>query len=62
MSGQFVAALRARTIVASFEVEPQGREADDDMTKPFTVAFKHKMVQRVTEATRQVARRTGIPQ
>jgi hypothetical protein len=56
----------ARVVVASFELEPWGRELDDDMTKPFSVAFKQKMVQRLTgknavSATR-LARETGVRQ
>jgi len=29
-------------------LKPAGRELDDDMTKPFSVAFKQKMVERLT--------------
>jgi transposase-like protein len=43
-----------------------GRELDDDMTKPFSVAFKQKMVQRLTGknavTASQLARETGIRQ
>lgn len=43
-----------------------GRELDDDMSKPFSVAFKRKMVQRLTGnnavSASQLARETGIRQ
>jgi transposase-like protein len=43
-----------------------GRELDDDMTKPFSVAFKQKMVQRLTGkdavSATQLARETGVAQ
>jgi transposase-like protein len=44
----------------------QGRELDDDMTKPYSVAFKQKMVQRLigknAMSASQLARETGVPQ
>jgi transposase-like protein len=44
----------------------QGRELDDDMSKPFSVAFKQKMVQRLTGknavSALQLARETGVRQ
>jgi transposase len=47
-------------------LNPKGREVDDDMTKPFSVAFKQKMVQRLTGndavSASQLARRTGVRQ
>jgi transposase len=43
-----------------------GRERDDDMTKPFSVAFKQKMVQRLTGknalSASRLARETGVRQ
>jgi transposase len=43
-----------------------GRELDDDMTKPYSVAFKQKMVQRLTGknavSATQLAREMGIRQ
>ena len=55
----------ARIVVASFEVEPlRGENLDDDMTKPFSVAFKHKMVQRLAGknavSASQLAREMGL--
>ena len=48
-----------------FEVEPlRGENLDDDMTKPFSVAFKHKMVQRLAGknavSASQLAREMGL--
>jgi transposase len=43
-----------------------GRELDDDMTRPYSVAFKQKMVQRLTGknavSATQLARETGVRQ
>jgi transposase len=43
-----------------------GRELDDEMTKPYSVAFKQKMVQRLTGknamSASQLARETGVRQ
>jgi putative transposase len=43
-----------------------GRELDDEMTEPFSVAFKQKMVQRLTGnsavSASQLARQTGVRQ
>lgn len=45
---------------------PEGRELDDDMAKPFSVAFKQKMVQRLTGkhavSASQLAREMGVRQ
>jgi transposase len=44
----------------------EGRELDGDVTKPFSMAFKHKMVQRLTGnsavSASQLARETGVRQ
>jgi transposase len=44
----------------------EGRELDDEMTKPFSIAFKQKMVQRLTgnnaASAAQLARETGVRQ
>jgi transposase-like protein len=47
-------------------LNPEGRELDDEMTKPFSVAFKQKMVQRLTGkdavSATQLARQIGVRQ
>jgi transposase len=48
------------------KLNPCGARLDDDMTKPFSVAFKQKMFQRLTGknavSATQLARETGIRQ
>jgi transposase-like protein len=43
-----------------------GRGFDDDVTKPYSVAFKQKMIERLTEkravSATQLARETGVRQ
>ncbi len=45
---------------------PRGRASDDDVTRPFSIAYKQKMVERLTGkdaiSARQLSRDTGISQ
>jgi hypothetical protein len=57
---------RARVVVASFHRTHVGRELGDDMTRPYSLAFKQKMIQRLTGKNAvsavQLARETGFRQ
>ena len=60
-------APRARVVVASFEPEPSwGDLGGDDMTRPYSVALKQKMIQRLTGKNAvsavQLSRETGVRQ
>lgn len=54
-----------RIVVASFRIF-QDRELEDDMTKPYSVAFKQKMVEQLTgraaSNAAHLAKQTGVRQ
>lgn len=56
----------ARVVVASLRTEPWGRGTDNYVTKPFSLAFKQKMIAKLIGksalSARQLARDTGISQ
>ena len=55
----------ARVVVASFGLS-SGRERNSNMTKPFSVAFKQKMIERLVGknavSARQLSREVGVSQ